>query len=166
MDKAEKERAEGEAFKAEYDKKMAEADSEAEIILSESRKKALKHQDEVIASAKEEAGRIMARAQQEAELDLARLLLHEEVGVAAPALERREDRVDQQSDRGEAQHRRLPDIGREYGQARAAEGHHVQQLAEDVGPWPERRAYDQKDREAGQYISPEAVETAQGLFQV
>ena len=69
LDKAEKERAEGEAFKAEYDKKMAEADSEAETILSESRKKALKHQDEVIASAKEEAGRIMARAQQEAELE-------------------------------------------------------------------------------------------------
>ncbi|MBR1757185.1 MAG: F0F1 ATP synthase subunit B [Lachnospiraceae bacterium] len=69
LDQAEKERADGEAFKAEYDLRLQNADAEAESILSESRQKALKHQDEVIASAKEEAGRIMARAEQEAALE-------------------------------------------------------------------------------------------------
>lgn len=57
------------ALKSEYEAKLKEADKEVERILSEARKKALKKEETIIAEAKEEAARIIARAQNEIELE-------------------------------------------------------------------------------------------------
>ena len=56
------------ALKAEYEEKLRNIDKEAEEILSESRKKALITESKIVAEAKEEAARIIARANTEAEL--------------------------------------------------------------------------------------------------
>jgi len=60
-------------MKNEYDGKLKEIDKVAEQILSDSRKKALQRENEIIAEAKEEAGRIIASARQEAELEKKRV---------------------------------------------------------------------------------------------
>ncbi len=60
-------------MKDEYDGKLKEIDKVAEQILSDSRKKALQRENEIIAEAKEEAGRIIASARQEAELEKKRV---------------------------------------------------------------------------------------------
>lgn len=56
-------------LKEEYEAKIREIDKEAEGILSEARRKALKNENQIIAEAKEEAARILARARAEAELE-------------------------------------------------------------------------------------------------
>lgn len=60
-------------MKEEYDGKLKDIDKVAEQILSDSRKKALKRENEIIAEAKDEASRIIANAQQEAELEKKRV---------------------------------------------------------------------------------------------
>lgn len=60
-------------MKDEYDGKLKEIDKVAEQILSDSRRKALQRENEIIAEAKEEAGRIIASARQEAELEKKRV---------------------------------------------------------------------------------------------
>ncbi len=62
------------ALKSEYEVKLKEADKEVENILSEARKKALKKEETMIAEAKEEAARIIARAQNEIELEQKRAM--------------------------------------------------------------------------------------------
>ena len=62
------------ALKSEYEAKLKEADKEVEKILSEARKKALKKEETIIAEAKEEAARIIARAQNEIELEQKRAM--------------------------------------------------------------------------------------------
>lgn len=57
------------ALKVEYDEKLKGVDKEAEAILSEARKKALKNETQIVAQAKEEAARILDRARVEAELE-------------------------------------------------------------------------------------------------
>lgn len=71
---AKRERTEAIAYKMEYESKLKEVDKEVQEILSEARKKALKNENQIIAEAKEEAGRIIARAQKEAELEKKRAL--------------------------------------------------------------------------------------------
>lgn len=56
-------------LKAEYEQKLKEVDKEAEAILSDARKKAMKNQESIIAEAKEEAARIIQRANSEVELE-------------------------------------------------------------------------------------------------
>ena len=56
------------ALKEEYDKKLGAVDKEAEEILKEARKKALATENRIVAEAKEEAARIIARANDEAVL--------------------------------------------------------------------------------------------------
>ena len=56
-------------MREEYDGKLKEIDKVAEQILGDSRKKALQRENEIIMNAKEEAGRIIAGARQEAELE-------------------------------------------------------------------------------------------------
>lgn len=58
-----------EALKAEYEQKLKNIDKEAENILSEARKKALKNEERIVAEAKEEAARIIQRANSEIELE-------------------------------------------------------------------------------------------------
>jgi F-type H+-transporting ATPase subunit b len=57
------------ALKAEYEGKLKQIDKEAEVILSEARQKAVKNEAKIIDEAKEEASRIIKRAQEEAELE-------------------------------------------------------------------------------------------------
>ncbi len=56
-------------YKDEYEKKLQEADKEVEAILSEARKKAMKNEAKIIAEAKEEATRILQRANAEIALE-------------------------------------------------------------------------------------------------
>ena len=57
------------AFKAEYEAKLKDIDKEAEVILSDARKRALDNENRIVAEAKEEAARIIERAKTEAELE-------------------------------------------------------------------------------------------------
>lgn len=61
-------------YKEEYEKKLKEIDKEAQEILSEARKKAMKQEAKIIAEAKEEAARIIQRANGEIELEKKRAL--------------------------------------------------------------------------------------------
>lgn len=69
IDKALSDKDEAEKMKAMYEDKLKNADKEVDIILSEARKKALKREEQIVEQAKEEAARIIARANEEAELE-------------------------------------------------------------------------------------------------
>src|SRR5574344_1636396 len=56
-------------LKNEYDEKIKNVEKDAELILSNARKKALKNEERIIDEAKEEAARIIAHAHSEAELE-------------------------------------------------------------------------------------------------
>lgn len=57
------------ALKEEYDVKLRNINAEADEILNEARKKALKKEAQIIDEAKQEAARILARAENEIELE-------------------------------------------------------------------------------------------------
>lgn len=57
------------ALREEYEAKLANIEKEADVILSEARKRALISENQIIAEAKAEARRIMDRAHVEAELE-------------------------------------------------------------------------------------------------
>lgn len=61
-------------YKEEYEQKLREIDKEAQMILSEARKKAMQNEAKIIAEAKEEAARIINRANAEIELEKKRAL--------------------------------------------------------------------------------------------
>lgn len=71
---AKREKEDAVAFKEEYDQKLKQVDKEAEAILSAARKKAMQNEAKIIAEAKEEAARIIARANAEIELEKKRAL--------------------------------------------------------------------------------------------
>ena len=71
---AKREKEDAIAFKEEYDQKLKQVDKEAEAILSAARKKAMQNEAKIIAEAKEEAARIIARANAEIELEKKRAL--------------------------------------------------------------------------------------------
>lgn len=71
---AKREKEEATSYKQEYEKKLQEVDKEVQVILSEARKKAMKNENAIIAEAKEEAARIMARANAEIKLEKKRAL--------------------------------------------------------------------------------------------
>lgn len=62
------------AYKEEYEQKLKNADKEVQEILSEARKKAMKNEATIVAEAKEESDRIIARANTEIELEKKRAL--------------------------------------------------------------------------------------------
>lgn len=74
QENAKREREEATAYREEYEKKLNEIDKEAEAILNESRKKAMKNEAQIVADAKQEATRIMERANSEIELEKTRAL--------------------------------------------------------------------------------------------
>lgn len=57
------------ALKEEYDSKLKQVDAEVDEILAEARKKAIANENKIVAEAKEEAGRIIQQARNEAELE-------------------------------------------------------------------------------------------------
>ncbi|MGN0436526.1 MAG: F0F1 ATP synthase subunit B [Wujia sp.] len=69
IDSAAADKEEAAKLKALYDEKLQNADAEANDILATARKKAIKNEETIVAEAKEEAGRILNRANQEAELE-------------------------------------------------------------------------------------------------
>ena len=71
---AKKDKKDALAFKEEYDKKLKEVDKEAQEILSAARKRAMQNEAKIVAEAKEEAARIIARANAEIELEKKRAL--------------------------------------------------------------------------------------------
>ncbi|MDD2980341.1 MAG: F0F1 ATP synthase subunit B [Hespellia sp.] len=71
---AKKQKAEAITYKEEYEQKLKVVDKEAQDILSEARTKAMKNEAQIIAEAKEEAVRIIQRANVEAELEKKRAL--------------------------------------------------------------------------------------------
>ncbi len=68
-EQTEKDKADAMALKEEYTQKLANAEKEAESILSESRKKGLSNQERIISEAKAEAAKIIEFARAEAELE-------------------------------------------------------------------------------------------------
>ena len=68
-EQAEKDKADAEALKEEYTAKLANAEKEAEAILSEARKKGISNQERIVDEAKAEAAKIIEFARQEAELE-------------------------------------------------------------------------------------------------
>ena len=69
METAAREKADAIQMKGEYEGKLAAADKEVDEILTEARKKGQKRGDEIVAQEKEEAGRVMSRAEKEIELE-------------------------------------------------------------------------------------------------
>lgn len=69
METAAKEKADAIQFKEQYDEKLKNVDKESEEILSETRKKALKKETAIVDEAKQEANRILDRANREVELE-------------------------------------------------------------------------------------------------
>ena len=74
QESANNDRKEAAVYKEEYEQKLKEIDKEAQAILSEARKKAMKTENEIVAEAKEEAARIITRANNEIELERKRAL--------------------------------------------------------------------------------------------
>ncbi len=66
---ATKDKEQANVYKAEYDAKLKDVNKEAEAILSDTRKKALKRENDIVNEAKEEAHRIVEHAYKEAELE-------------------------------------------------------------------------------------------------
>ena len=85
METAKNDMAAANKMKAEYDAKLAAADKDVDAILSEGRKKALARENEIVAEAKEEAARVMERAEREIELEKSKVrddVKQEMIGVA------------------------------------------------------------------------------------
>ena len=68
IDQAEADQAEAAKLKAEYDHKLKNVEKEADALMAQARKRALKREEEIVAGAKEEAARIIESANHEAEL--------------------------------------------------------------------------------------------------
>ena len=86
METAAKEKSDAIAFKAEYESKLKNVDKEAEEILTQTRKKAMKKESEIVNEAKEEAVRVLDRANREVELEKSKVkdeVKQEMISVAA-----------------------------------------------------------------------------------
>lgn len=74
IENAAKDKEDAALLKEQYDDKLKQVDKEAEEILSEARKKALKNEARIVEEAKLEAARIMERTSEEIELEKKRAL--------------------------------------------------------------------------------------------
>lgn len=69
LDSAASDMEETRALKEEYEARLKNVDKEAEAILADARKRALANENKIVADAREEAARIIERANTEAELE-------------------------------------------------------------------------------------------------
>lgn len=69
LDTAKQDKDEALALKSEYEAKMADAQKDADEVLSVARQKALKNEEQIISQAKEEATNIIRQAKNEAQLE-------------------------------------------------------------------------------------------------
>jgi len=74
QDVAAREKEDAMILRAEYESKLRDVNKEAEIILSNARKQALKNEAKIIDEAKSEANRIIERASKEVELEKKRVV--------------------------------------------------------------------------------------------
>ena len=74
MDTAAREKEKAEKFKTEYDARLKVVDKEADEILSQARKQALKRENEMIEEAKKEAAIIIERANKDIELEKSKVV--------------------------------------------------------------------------------------------
>lgn len=74
IDAAEADKKDAAAIKAEYDDKLKHVEKEAEEILSEARRKAIKNEARIVDEAREEAARIIQHAREEALLEKKRVM--------------------------------------------------------------------------------------------
>lgn len=82
---ASRDMAQASQMKAEYTAKLAAAEKDVDAILSEGRKKALAKENEIVAEAKEEAARVLERAEREIELEKSKVrdeVKQEMIGIA------------------------------------------------------------------------------------
>ena len=73
LDQAAADQKEAAKLKAEYDEKLKNVEKEADEILAQARKKALKREENIVAEVKEEAARIISSANREVELQKAKV---------------------------------------------------------------------------------------------
>ncbi|MBR6396003.1 MAG: F0F1 ATP synthase subunit B [Lachnospiraceae bacterium] len=86
LDDAAKAKADAEEAKKTYEGKLAAADKEVDLILSDARQKGQMKEAEMVAQAKEESARILARAEKEVELEKEKVkddVKHEIIAVAS-----------------------------------------------------------------------------------
>ena len=86
LDDAAKAKADAQEAKQTYEGKLAAADKEVDSILSEARQRGLKKEADMVAEAKEESARIIARAEKEVELEKEKVkddVKHEIIEVAS-----------------------------------------------------------------------------------
>ena len=69
LDSAKQDKNDAAALKQQYDDKIRHAQRDADVILSNARKKAVANEEQIIANAKSEASRIVRQAASEAELE-------------------------------------------------------------------------------------------------
>lgn len=69
LDSAASDMEEARSLKEEYEARLKNVDKEAEVILADARKRALANENKIVADAREEAARIIERANTEAELE-------------------------------------------------------------------------------------------------
>lgn len=69
LDTAAKDMDDAAKLKDDYEARLRDIDKEAEAIMSDARKRALANENKIVAQAKEEAARIIVRANEEAELE-------------------------------------------------------------------------------------------------
>ena len=74
VENARREKEDAILYKEEYETKLKEVNKEAEAILADARKKAMKNEAKIVAEAKEEAARIIERANAEIALEKTRAL--------------------------------------------------------------------------------------------
>ncbi|MFA9377762.1 MAG: F0F1 ATP synthase subunit B [Lachnotalea sp.] len=74
LDIAVKEKEDAKTLKATYDTKLKDVHKEAELILSDARKQAIKNENKIIDEAKLEASKIIERANNEVELEKKRVI--------------------------------------------------------------------------------------------
>lgn len=80
------EKTQADQYRTEYEQKLANINKEAENILSEARKKAMRREETIVAEAKEEAAKIIERANVEIQLEKKKVkdeVKHEMIEIAA-----------------------------------------------------------------------------------
>lgn len=73
LDDAAREKEEATAFKEDYEARLANASADVDRIIAEGRKRAIAHEEEIVAEANAEAKRILERTERESQLEKARV---------------------------------------------------------------------------------------------
>ena len=95
IDQAAADQAEAAKLKAEYDHKLKNVEKEADALMAQARKKALKREEEIVAGAKEEAARIIESARINAQDQMKQEMVKMAVLMAGKFIQNQMDEKDQ-----------------------------------------------------------------------